>query len=522
MKSLKKLTSLLLALVMVFAMSLSVSAATVTVGEDDNGVLTGHTFKAYQIFAGDYADGKLTNIKWGNGIDKEAFVEKLVALGYKKLVSEGENASTAEDVANAIAADANVDSTKANKIAQAAYECKETGIDVNLNAETELADGYYVIVDETASDGDVAINAALLEIVGDETVEINVKTDKPSIEKKVKENVKETPGDEEYGDGYNDVADYNIGDEVPFAFYSKAPDMTNYDSYKYTIHDKMSPGLTFNKDSVVVTIGGNVLKDGQYTVVTEELHAADCTFEIRIADLRTVAENGDDIRVDFTATLNANAEIGLPGNPNTVKLTYSNNPNDDESEGTTPDDTVIVFTYELDVTKVDGANTETKLENAEFILMNEAKTKAAKVENGKFVGWVDEKEATTLVSDANGNFGVAGLDDGTYYLKETKAPAGYNLLKNPIKVVVTTTTSNGQTWTDAEATSALTKIDVTADGKAGVGDLENGEAEIKVANNSGTTLPETGGMGTTMFYVIGAILVVGAAVVMITRKRMSR
>lgn len=521
MKNLKKLTSLLLALVMVFAMSLSVSAATVTVGKDDNGVLTGHTFKAYQIFAGDYADGKLTNIEWGNGIDKKTFVEKLVALGYTKLVSEGENASTAEDVAKAIAADANEDSIKANKIAQAAYECKKTGIDVNLNAETKLADGYYVIVDETASDGDVAINAALLEIVGDGTVEINVKTDKPSIEKKVKENVKETLGDEKYGEGYNDVADYNIGDAVPFAFYSKAPDMTNYDSYKYTIHDIMSTGLTFNKESVVVTIGSDVLASTEYEIVTEGLTDG-CTFEIRIANLKGVAENGDAIRVDFTATLNENAAIGLPGNPNTVRLTYSNNPNDDKSEGRTPDDTVIVFTYELDVTKVDGANTEKKLDTAEFILMNEAKKKAAKVENGKFVGWVDEKEATTLVSDANGNFGVAGLDDGKYYLKETKAPAGYNLLKDPIEVIVKATTNNGQKWTDSDAEKALTNIDVTADSKDGVGDVESGEAKITVANNSGTTLPETGGIGTTMFYVIGAILVVGAAVVMITRKRMSR
>ena len=517
MKNLKKLTSLLLALVMVFAMSLSVSAATtVTVGEDKNGVLTGHTFKAYQIFAGDYADGKLTNIEWGNGINKETFVKKLVALGYKELDATDGNAITAEDVAKVIA-----QAEDANGIAQAAYESKSEGIDVELDKDITLAKGYYVIVDATASTGDVAINAALLEIVGDGTVEINVKTDKPSIEKKVKENVKETLGDEKYGEGYNDVADYNIGDAVPFAFYSKAPDMTNYDSYKYTIHDKMSPGLTFNKDSVVVTIGEKELDKSKYEIVTEGLDA-DCTFEIRIANLKGVAENGDAIRVDFTATLNKNAAIGLPGNPNTVRLTYSNNPNDDKSEGRTPDDTVIVFTYELDVTKVDGADDTKKLKDAEFKLLNADKSMGAKVENGKFAGWVEVGEATVLKSGEDGNFGVAGLDDGTYYLEETKAPAGYNLLKNPIKVVVTTTTNNGQTWTSENAADALTKIHVTADGKVGTGDVSTGEAKITVANNSGTTLPETGGMGTTMFYVIGAILVVGAAVVMITRKRMSR
>ena len=223
--------------------------------------------------------------------------------------------------------------------------------------------------------------------------------------------------------------------------------------------------------------------------------------------------------------------VGLDGNPNEVYLEYSNKPDqsgsgDTNNTGKTPEDKVIVFTYELDTTKVDGQDNTKKLEDAEFVLYRKESDNSKKYAtvdaNFKVTGWTgNEEESTKLTSDANGLFRVIGLDDGTYYLKETKAPSGYNLLSSDIEVVITATTTNGQNWTDGVASSALTNLAVTAGGNAGTGDINTGIAAITVANNKGSTLPETGGIGTTIFYIAGGVLVLAAAVLLVTRKRMS-
>ena len=158
------------------------------------------------------------------------------------------------------------------------------------------------------------------------------------------------------------------------------------------------------------------------------------------------------IIVEYTATLNKDAEIGLPGNPNKVYLEFSNNPNSggEGDTGKTPEDKVIVFTYELDVTKVDGEDADTKLKDAEFKLYDE-NGKYAHCDAGKVTGWADTEEGgSTLKSDENGLFKVIGLDDGTYWLKETKAPDGYNLITDPIKIEIKATTVNDQDWTAME------------------------------------------------------------------------
>ena len=247
----------------------------------------------------------------------------------------------------------------------------------------------------------------------------------------------------------------------------------------------------------------------------------------------------------YDAVLNANAEIGLPGNENTAYLEFSNNPNGDGT-GRTEDDKVIVFTYELDGTKVDG-ETQAALQNAQFVLLNGAKSEAAMVENGKVTGWA--KVATEaaagdvqmpgtyeewverygdqnviLTSAADGIFKIAGLDDGTYYLREIQAPNGYNLLENDVELVITADTANGQEW-DGDPATALEGLNMTITvGEAGPtqvrGDLEGGTVGITVENNRGATLPETGGMGTTLFYIIGGLLVVGAGILLVVRIRM--
>ena len=243
----------------------------------------------------------------------------------------------------------------------------------------------------------------------------------------------------------------------------------------------------------------------------------------------------------YDATLNTNAVIGLDGNPNSVDLQFSNDPNGD-GLGRTPEDTVIVFTYELDGTKVDGEDVDTKLEGAEFVLLNGGHTRVAHIENGKLVGWIDlpegynyenykeipyetweEFNATNnviMTSTADGVFGVSGLDDGTLHLLEIKAPNGYNLMENDLRIDIAATTANGQTW-DGVPANALTALTIAVDqGNAENGNAQTGAVALTVTNNQGTTLPESGGIGTTIFYIIGGVLVVGAGVLLAIRLRM--
>ena len=272
------------------------------------------------------------------------------------------------------------------------------------------------------------------------------------------------------------------------------------------------------------------------------------SFTLTIPDINPLDAHGNPanyVIITYSATLNENADIGLNGNENTAYLEFSNDPNGD-GLGRTTEDTVIVFTYGLDGTKVDG-KTQAALQNAKFVLLNGAKTEAAMVENGKVKGWV--KVATEaaagdvqmpgtyeewverygdqnviLTSAADGTFKIAGLDDGTYYLREIQAPNGYNLLEEDVQLVITADTENGQNWAGDPAT-ALTALNMTITvGEAGPtqvrGDLEGGTVGVTVENNQGATLPETGGMGTTLFYIIGGLLVVGAGILLVVRIRM--
>ncbi len=308
-----------------------------------------------------------------------------------------------------------------------------------------------------------------------------------------------------------------------------------YESYKVVFHDTMSAGLTFvdgeNKtvgiEDFVVKVGTKQINSG-YTV---GVSGTSITVSIEdVLDKKIGAVADGKITVEYQAVVNSNAEIGQPGNSNKVYLEFSNDPNWDstptEPTGKTPEDEVLVFTYELDVTKVDGANTDTKLDGAQFVLMNADQNKVAKVSEGKFVEWVEDSSITknadktypaeyTLTSGTDGKFIIAGLDDGTYYLKETKAPTGYNLLADPVKVEIIATIQN------TEDNPALTALQIKVDEGTGVdGTLASGVVAGTVTNNKGSVLPETGGIGTTIFYVLGGLMAVGAGVLLVAKKRM--
>lgn len=525
MKHARKLAGILLAMVMALALALPAFAATVTV-TDDKGILNGHTFTAYQVFTGTYENNVLTNVNWGNGINSEAFLAALKADA--TIGSKFTDCTSAADVAKALANFGN-DSDSAKKVAELAYDHK-TGTGTVLTERTiDLPDGYYLVVDTTENVGQgSAYNKALLQVVGD--IDITVKTDAPSVEKKVQENKKDLTASENnvYGNKYNDVADYNMGDAVPFKLIGTVPDMSKYDTYKYIFHDTMSDGLTLNADSIKVYVASDKAGTGKQEIDGWEKSVSGQTFTVSFTNLKTVANvsTGKYIIVEYTATLNQGAVVGLDGNPNEVYLEYSNKPDqsgegDTNNTGRTPEDKVIVFTYELDVTKVDGDKTSTALKDAEFKLKNSEGKWAIVGTDGKITGWADaEENGSTLKSGEDGKFSVIGLDDGTYYLKETKAPTGYNLLKNPVEVKITATTENNQAW-GGTASAALTNLAVTADSKAGTASADTGKAEITIANNKGSTLPSTGGIGTTIFYVVGSILVLAAVVLLITKKRMS-
>lgn len=568
MKKARKLTAVLLSLVMLLALVIPASAAenySITIHNDK----TGHTYEAYQIFAGTVSsdgatDGEtegpmLGDITWGTGVNGDALLEALKAADEEKYGA----CTTAADVAkalgteNATAADAAAfaDIAAQHLTATVAGTATAPNDDGNYIIEG-LPAGYYLVKDSLQDDDNQTgqvLSDYIVQVLGNVTMDPK-DSDIPTLEKKVAERSKYQK-DEGYGMYYNDVADWNIGDRVPFKLIGSIPDMDAYDTYQYIFHDTISDGLTLDIGSFDVYVAQEKNQDPVALGWTEipaanyELTQTADGFTLAIDNLKNfpyVDEEGRNyILVFYDAVLNENAEIGLPGNENSAYLEFSNNPNG-EGTGRTEEDTVIVFTYELDGTKVDG-ETQAALQNAQFVLLNGAKSEAAMVENGKVTGWV--KVATEaaagdvqmpgtyeewverygdqnviLTSAADGIFKIAGLDDGTYYLREIQAPNGYNLLEEDVQLVITADTENGQNWAGDPAT-ALTALNMTITvGEAGPtqvrGDLEGGTVGVTVENNQGATLPETGGMGTTLFYIIGGLLVVGAGILLVVRIRM--
>ena len=400
---------------------------------------------------------------------------------------------------------------------------------------TDMAQGYWMIVDTTKIEGNDTNSLIIVDTKGQDEITVTPKTSVPTVDKEVQEN-----STKDWGDS----ADYNIGNNVPFKLTGTVSEYYDYyETYNFVFHDTLSNGLTlaegFGVENVTVKVDGVEIESG-FTVVTSGLDDG-CSFHVVFDDLKDITSVKADskITVEYTATLTSGAVIGNDGNLNSVHLEYSNNPNDEQGgeTGKTPDETVVVFTYELDVDKVDGSSenegTYSKhLEGAWFVLYRTdaegEKEYAAINENGKLTGWTSEMpthqngDSTAngnLKSGEDGKFEIIGLDAGIYYLEETVAPAGYNLLTKPLKLTITATVSDEAT--SAEGTKQLTELEVTVDdGEAQEGNVTTGTVSIIVENNSGTELPSTGGMGTTIFYVVGGILVAGAAILLVTKKRM--
>ena len=299
----------------------------------------------------------------------------------------------------------------------------------------------------------------------------------------------------------DDKESVDVGEIVTYTITGKVPDYTGFTTYTYLVTDTMSEGLTFHKN-VKVTVGGtDVTSD--CTITYDKDNNAN-KFTVSIPVLNNKYTIGAEIEITYTAVVNENA-VAKIGN-NAATLTYSNDPIDTSKTTTTPEDKETVYSAKVVINKyVKGSNTE-KLAGAEFVLYKEVKADGSDTttkyyykwnETDKKVEWTTDKAQTTVkTTNDEGAASFYGLKDGTYYLEEIKAPAGYNLLKAPVQVTV-----NG-----ANATTAnLSSLTVTGN----------------VENSSGAELPETGSMGTTIFYVLGSVLILAAVVLLVTRKRMS-
>lgn len=517
-----------------------------TTGNNDNG---NHTYEAYQVFAGQYAGGALGNITWGSGVDGTAILAELQSAAAPLDVFN--SAKDAKDVAEKLATGVTKADDDTLAVAFAAVVGKhltavKSGTYAN-GAITGLDDGYYLVQDASDSpDSTVGANnngaktRFILKVAGGGNVTVAAKSSAPSVIKKVKEDDKPVTGDVKVGSytadaQYNDVADYCIGENVPFELISTMPSTyDDYTSYFYQFTDTLASNFTLNTNSIavkVVNVNGEtaLTANDDYTVSSQD---GSGKFTITINDTKKITAITKDstIVVDYTAQLNSGAVIGLDGQENKVDLTYSNNPNytgkgeetPEEDKGKTPEDKVIVFTYELDVTKYLGdEHTKANAEDgtkAGFKLSN-ADGKWATVDgNLRITGWVDDVAAATEVTtDANGIFKFIGLDDGTYTLRETTTPTGYNTMAD-LALTIGATTANNQTWAGT-ASDALTAIKLTMNNNETAGDVDNGTVSGSIINQKGSTLPSTGGIGTTMFYVGGGVLVAGAGVLLITKKR---
>lgn len=488
MKPLKKAMSVLVSLLMIFTFALPAFADSATT-HTITAPATTHQYEIYQIFTGDLSGEILSNVKWGeNGIGTKgeavasAVIDKLTAVNSK---SDREKLKVVEQYAK-------LDSTPVATITN--------------GATYSAAAGYYLIKDkDNTVSGTDTYTTYIVQVVGD--VKITPKGNVPSFEKKVKD----TDDTDGTTSDWQDSADYDIGDAVPFKLEGTVSSKyADYKTYYFAFHDQAETGLTFNKDSVKVYVDGTEITTG-YNVETSTTDGD--TFDVVFDNLKAIAavHAGSKITVEYTATLNDKAVLGNQGNVNTAHLEFSNNPNEQQTgvgkpeTGKTPDDSVIVFTYQVVVNKVKADNTA--LTGAEFTL--------EKVYKGG-----PNKTVAVVKSNGDTTFTFKGLDDGKYILTETKTPATYNTI-DPIEFTVTA--NHEIVWDTTARTDILTGLTgSTADGKVTfTANANKSELTTNVVNQSGTLLPGTGGIGTTIFYVIGGLLMAAAAVLLITKKRMN-
>ncbi len=472
-----------------------------------------HTYSAYQIFTGDLTDGVLSNIVWGSGVDGAALLTALksdttTGIDFSACTDAASVAKKLEG-ASAAATDAFAVLVAANKGTASATStaADDTQTIEGLNA------GYYLVMDASSMNGvqDEATTKYIIKVVQDQSVE--PKSAAPSVDKQVHDE----EGDAEAGatNGWGETADHAINESFQFkltATLDADKDYADYETYKVVFTDTMAESVTF-ESLASVTIGSEPVAVDDYTCSANEGQAGG-SWTLTINDITKYdadLTNGATVEVVYNAHLNEKAGIGNTDvNKNTVGLQYSNNPNaGGEGElGKTKEDTVWVFTYEVNNTKTDGDNKP--MTNAGFTLYLEDGATAVELIYDDTLkayrpikGEEKAEEMTSGKSDATtGAFNIVGLDTGTYVLKETTVPGGYNKCDD---ITITISATHIEADSEATATTDFSQSKNTTNA---------------IVNQMGSTLPSTGGIGTTIFYVVGGALAAGAGVSLIAKKRM--
>ena len=499
-KAIKKLLAALLAVAMLCAMAVPAFAASssndgkITI----NNAVSGQTYTIYRILELEYDQTnnayRYTAVAaWNAFINTRSSDLKVDnATGTVTWVNsdKNNNSSAIQNFADAAGKWAS-DNTIANDGSQ-----KASGSTVTF---TDLPLGWYLVVSSLS-------NGAICSIgTTDKEVTINEKNGAPTVDKEVLEDSTNT-----YGKG-NDA---DVGDTVTFRATIK---VTDGDPKNYVLHDKMSDGLTFKGiTSVTRTNAGTSTSDtlNENTHYTLKQGAGvtvdpNCTFELAFKE--NVLKPNDVVVVEYTAVINEKAVIGSTGNPNEATLEYK-----DGTRGTSS--STKTYTWKIDIYKYfqDSAGTKKPLKDATFVLYRQNSSNTpeyAKISADKIEWGTEKEQATPLTSDKEGKIAISRLDADTYYLEETKAPTGYNPLTSPIEIKIEHSTMNE---TSASATITY-KQQGTEDSATNITSTEN---RVEVENKTGTTLPSTGGMGTTLFYVVGGGLMVAAIVLLVTTKRM--
>ena len=485
MNKTRTLFSALLALMLAVCMivpAMATQEGTLTGGSITiNDAVPGQIYKAYQLLylesynkdAGAYA--YKANSAWEAWLKTQTTYVSFDAQGYVTWV-EGADAAAFAKLAQVEAAKMTADATAT---APAAAEGK-TYSTVTLD---NLKLGYYLV--DTTLGTLCSLDTTNPDVVMEEKNEVptNVKT-----------------VEEDSTGNYGEKNDADIGQTVNF----KSTITAQAGAENYVFHDTMSAGLTYT-GVTGITLNGTEVDASNYTVVSTGLTDG-CTFEVRFtqAFCDTLKAN-DQIVISYTATLNENAVIAGAGNPNESKLSYGDSSVAGGDHNVTPPSETITYTWDLDVLKYANGVESNVLADAQFVLLNSAKTKVATIVNGKVTGWADVPAAvegtitwpanTVLTTGANGKIEIDGLDADTYYLREFKAPDGYNKLATDVDFTI-----SGATEGEGGTLTYTTPV-------------------IKVNNQSGTELPSTGGIGTTVFYVVGGLLVVGAFILLVSKRR---
>lgn len=494
MKQTRKIISVLLMVALLFTLAVPVYAEGETGSITINDAVVGQTYTIYQILdlesynasANAYAYKATT--AWNTFINSDAIKGTYVEVDAQGYVTwkTGAGAAAFAKAAQKYAKDNSI--TNQGSVTATTTTVSFTGLDL----------GYYLV------DTTLGTLCALDTTNPDVTME--EKNEVPTNVKTVEEDSK--TGDDAWGS----INDADIGQTVNF----KSTITAQAGAENYVFHDTMSAGLTLDKASIkvnnvaVTDAQGNDVSGDNYTVSYPSGEGADgCTFEIAFAkDYLDTITQATAITITYSAELNENAKVGLEGNPNESKLSYGEiNETTGKPGSTTPPSETKTYTWDMDVLKYANGDEKKVLENAKFVLLSNDKNKVATVVNGKITGWVDVPTAgqdgtiawpgnTVLTTNANGKIEIDGLDADTYYLRETEAPAGYNKLADDVTVTIT-----GATTEEGKPTYST--------------------YVAKVNNQSGTELPSTGGMGTTIFYAVGTVLVIGAGVLLVTRRRMN-